>query len=291
MNIVTPLPNVNINTANVYTETARRDNQLREVIPPPAAAKPSNAENKALGDNEKTKQPGSNDTGTYDAKGKFADEKVIQERQQGDAEQNPEQNEQQQDAEKEAKQKEQSAQQEQQDAEQIKELKARDTEVRIHEQAHASVGGQYAGSPSYEYQRGPDGTNYAVGGEVQIDVAKIEGDPQATIEKMQTVRAAALAPAEPSGADRAIAADATQKLAAAQAELSNVDSDDESSTQSGSFKVDSEFTKDEKIATTAGSETATAKRDIEVEQRAGRIAQFYQAVISPYKQSGFSTTI
>lgn len=291
MNIVTPLPNVNINTANVYTETARRDNQLRDVIPPPAAAKPSNAENKALGDNEKTKQPGSNDTGTYDAKGKFADEKVIQERQQGDAEQNPEQNEQQQDAEKEAKQKEQSAQQEQQDAEQIKELKARDTEVRIHEQAHASVGGQYAGSPSYEYQRGPDGTNYAVGGEVQIDVAKIEGDPQATIEKMQTVRAAALAPAEPSGADRAIAADATQKLAAAQAELSNVDSDDESSTQSGSFKVDSEFTKDEKIATTAGSETATAKRDIEVEQRAGRIAQFYQAVISPYKQSGFSTTI
>lgn len=291
MNIVTPFPNVNINTANVYTETARRDNQLREVIPPPAAAKPSNAENKALGDNEKTKQPGSNDTGTYDAKGKFADEKVIQERQQGDAEQNPEQNEQQQDAEKEAKQKEQSAQQEQQDAEQIKELKARDTEVRIHEQAHASVGGQYAGSPSYEYQRGPDGTNYAVGGEVQIDVAKIEGDPQATIEKMQTVRAAALAPAEPSGADRAIAADATQKLAAAQAELSNVDSDDESSTQSGSFKVDSEFTKDEKIATTAGSETATAKRDIEVEQRAGRIAQFYQAVISPYKQSGFSTTI
>ena len=292
MNIVTPFPNVNINTANVYTETARRDNQLREVIPPPAAAKPTNAENKALGDNEKTKQPGSNDTGTYDAKGKLADEKVIQQRQQGDAEQNPEQNEQQQqDAEKEAKQKEQVAQQEQQDAEQIKELKARDTEVRIHEQAHAAVGGQYAGSPSYEYQRGPDGTNYAVGGEVQIDVAEIEGDPQATIEKMQTVRAAALAPAEPSGADRSIAADATQKLAAAQAELSNIDSDDESSTQSASFKVDSEFTKDEKIATTAGSETATAKRDIEVEQRAGRIAQFYQAAISPYGQSGSSATI
>ena len=94
---------------------------------------------------------------------------------------------------------------------------------------------------------------------------------------MQTVRAAALAPAEPSGADRSIAADATQKLAAAQAELSNIDSDDESSTQSASFKVDNELTKDEKVATTAESETATAKRDIEVEQRAGRIAQFYQA--------------
>ncbi|MBB1311373.1 catalase [Pseudoalteromonas sp. SR41-8] len=292
MNIVTPFPNININTANVYTETARRDNQLREVIPPPAATKPTNAENKALGDNEKTKQPGTTDTGTYDAKGKLADEKVIQERQQGDAEQNPEQNEQQQqDKEKEAKQKEQVAQQEQQDAEQIKELKARDTEVRIHEQAHSSVGGQHAGSPSYEYQRGPDGTNYAVGGEVQIDVAEIAGDPRATIEKMQTVRAAALAPAEPSGADRSIAADATQKLAAAQAELSNIDSDDESSTQSASFKVDNELTKDEKAATTAESETATAKRDIEVEQRAGRIAQFYQAATSPYGQSGFSATI
>ncbi|WP_339690417.1 putative metalloprotease CJM1_0395 family protein [uncultured Pseudoalteromonas sp.] len=292
MNIVTPFPNININTANVYTETARRDNQLREVIPPPAATKPTNAENKALGDNEKTKQPGTTDTGTYDAKGKLVDEKVIQERQQGDAEQNPEQNEQQQqDKEKEAKQKEQVAQQEQQDAEQIKELKARDTEVRIHEQAHSSVGGQHAGSPSYEYQRGPDGTNYAVGGEVQIDVAEIAGDPRATIEKMQTVRAAALAPAEPSGADRSIAADATQKLAAAQAELSNIDSDDESSTQSASFKVDNELTKDEKVATTAESETATAKRDIEVEQRAGRIAQFYQAATSPYGQSGFSATI
>ncbi|MBB1334940.1 catalase [Pseudoalteromonas sp. SG43-7] len=292
MNIVTPFPNININTANVYTETARRDNQLREVIPPPAATKPTNAENKALGDNEKTKQPGTTDTGTYDAKGKLADEKVIQERQQGGAEQNPEQNEQQQqDTEKEAKQKEQVAQQEQQDAEQIKELKARDIEVRIHEQAHSSVGGQHAGSPSYEYQRGPDGTNYAVGGEVQIDVAEIAGDPRATIEKMQTVRAAALAPAEPSGADRSIAADATQKLAAAQAELSNIDSDDESSTQSVSFKVDNELTKDEKVAATAESETATAKRDIEVEQRAGRIAQFYQAATSPYGQSGFSATI
>ncbi|MFP3458098.1 putative metalloprotease CJM1_0395 family protein, partial [Psychrobacter sp. SIMBA_152] len=73
-----------------------------------------------------------------------------------------------------------------QELQQIKELKARDTEVRTHEQAHAAVGGQYAGSPSDEYQRGPDGTNYAVGGEVPIDVGVITGDPQATIDKMQT---------------------------------------------------------------------------------------------------------
>lgn len=290
MNIVTPFPNVNINTANVYTETARRDNQLREVIPPPAAAKPTNAENKALGDNEKTKQPGSNDTGTYDAKGKLADEKVIQQRQQGDAQQNPEQSEKQQEAKQEAQQQAQAAQQEQQDAEQIKELKARDTEVRIHEQAHASVGGQYAGSPSYEYQRGPDGTNYAVGGEVQIDVAEIEGDPQATIEKMQTVRAAALAPAEPSGADRAIAADATQKLAAAQAELANTDKVDATDEQNKpSFKIDNEFAASDSIDDDAIENFP--QRSADVEARAGRIAQFYQFTTEPRSNSQFSTTI
>ncbi|NMR27179.1 catalase [Pseudoalteromonas sp. NEC-BIFX-2020_015] len=291
MNIVTPFPSININTANVHTETARRDNQLREVIPAPAAAKPSNTDNKALGDNEKAKQPGSTDVGTYDAKGKLADEKVIEERQQSDGEQNPEQNEEQQEAKKEQQKKEQVTQQEQQDAAQIKELKARDTEVRIHEQAHASVGGQYAGSPSYDYQRGPDGTNYAVGGEVQIDVAEIEGDPKATIEKMQTVRAAALAPAEPSGADRSIAADATQKLAAAQAELAAPAADDESESNRSTFKVDNGLAEDEQIISATNTETATAKRDADVEARAGRIAQFYQGATSAYGQSGFSATI
>ena len=82
MNIVTPFPSININTANVHTESARRDNQLREVIPPPAATKPSNAENKTLNDGDKTKQPGS-EAGTYDAKGRLAEDKVIEERQQG----------------------------------------------------------------------------------------------------------------------------------------------------------------------------------------------------------------
>jgi hypothetical protein len=58
-----------------------------------------------------------------------------------------------------------------------------------------------------------------VAGEVPIDVSPVAGDPRATIDKMQQVRAAALAPAEPSGADRRIAAEAQQTLAQAQAEL------------------------------------------------------------------------
>ena len=39
----------------------------------------------------------------------------------------------------------------------VAELKDRDREVRRHEQAHANAGGQFAGSPSYTFERGPDG--------------------------------------------------------------------------------------------------------------------------------------
>lgn len=285
MNIVTPFPSININTANVYTETARRDNQLREVIPPAAANTAGSTENKAQSDAEKAKLPGNSDSSTYTASGKIADNKTIEQREgNADSDQDDAEQEKQQAAEEVSEQEELQLEQEQQ---QIKELKARDTEVRTHEQAHAAVGGQYAGSPSYEYQRGPDGTNYAVGGEVPIDVGVINGDPQATIDKMQTVRAAALAPAEPSGADRAIAADATQKMAAAQAELASVDDEDSSEDKS---RVSASFSNSE------SSEVKTAKseeqsRDIEVEARAGRIASFYQLATSPAIQSEFSAQI
>ncbi|GHB40913.1 hypothetical protein GCM10007094_32930 [Pseudovibrio japonicus] len=102
---------------------------------------------------------------------------------------------------------------------QVQELQERDTEVRAHEEAHAAVGGAYAGAPSYTETRGPDGNSYAIGGEVSIDSAPIAGDPEATIAKLNTVIAAALAPAEPSGQDQAVASQAQQDLAKAYAEL------------------------------------------------------------------------
>ena len=100
----------------------------------------------------------------------------------------------------------------------VEALKNRDTEVRVHEQAHAAVGGQYAGSPSYEYETGPDGQRYAVGGEVPIDVGT-ENTPEETIQKMQVVRAAALAPAQPSSQDLKVAAQASQQEQQARVEL------------------------------------------------------------------------
>ncbi|MEL4341948.1 putative metalloprotease CJM1_0395 family protein [Shewanella xiamenensis] len=102
---------------------------------------------------------------------------------------------------------------------QIDELKARDTEVKAHEHAHASVGGQYAQSPSFKYEKGADGQRYATDGEVQIDVSIVPGDPLATINKMKQVYAAAMAPVDPSSADIRVAAQALQKMNEAKAKL------------------------------------------------------------------------
>ncbi len=105
------------------------------------------------------------------------------------------------------------------EAEEIRQLQVRDREVRAHEAAHAAVGGAYASSPSYDFERGPDGQTYAVGGEVSINVSPIAGDPEATIQKAQQVRAAALAPAEPSAQDMRVAQKAQAMAAKARAEL------------------------------------------------------------------------
>lgn len=106
------------------------------------------------------------------------------------------------------------------DQEKVKKLKERDAEVRRHEQAHIAAGGQYVqGGAQYEYETGPDGKQYATGGEVGIDTSEVSDDPTATIRKMQVIRRAALAPSEPSEADRRIAAEAQQREMKARAEL------------------------------------------------------------------------
>lgn len=106
-----------------------------------------------------------------------------------------------------------------QDLETIRELAARDREVRAHEQAHQAVGGPYAGGMALTFERGPDGKRYAVAGEVPIDISPVPGNPAATLAKAEQVRRAALAPAEPSAQDRSVAAAAMQLKMEAQVEL------------------------------------------------------------------------
>jgi hypothetical protein len=60
---------------------------------------------------------------------------------------------------------------------------------------------------------------YAVGGEVSIDCSPVKGDPQATVAKMQAIQRAAMAPADPSGQDRSVAAAAAAAAAQARQEM------------------------------------------------------------------------
>lgn len=106
------------------------------------------------------------------------------------------------------------------DGKRIEELKKRDAEVRRHEQAHKAAAGQHAkGGPKFEYEQGPDGKQYAVGGEVQIDTSEVPNDPKATIQKAEQIKKAALAPQEPSAQDRKVAAEADRMEAKARQEL------------------------------------------------------------------------
>lgn len=96
----------------------------------------------------------------------------------------------------------------------VQRLEARDREVRSHEAAHVAAAGGLAGAPSYTFQTGPDGRQYAVGGSVSIDTSPGR-TPQETLSKARRIRAAATAPANPSAQDLAVAASATRMEAVA----------------------------------------------------------------------------
>ena len=102
----------------------------------------------------------------------------------------------------------------------IQALKDRDREVRMHEQAHLSAAGGIAVSgASFQFVTGPDGQRYATGGEVSIDTSAVSGDPQATLRKAETIRRAAMAPAQPSGQDYSVASKAAAMANRASLEL------------------------------------------------------------------------
>ncbi|TCT24123.1 putative metalloprotease CJM1_0395 family protein [Thiobaca trueperi] len=153
----------------------------------------------------------------------------------------------------------------------LQRLKQRDTEVRTHEQAHVAVGGRYVTSgPTYDYQTGPDGVRYAIGGEVGIDSSKIPGDPAATVEKARTVRRAALAPAEPSSQDMSVAASASKMESEALRELGELMMQ-QSLGKFGGWDTGSTAAADETEQTEANRPTALGARE-RLEQR---IAGFF----------------
>ena len=118
----------------------------------------------------------------------------------------------------------------------VSKLQARDVAVRAHEAAHMAAAGGLGGGASYTYETGPDGRRYAVGGEVPVQLASGR-TPDETIQNAETVRAAALAPADPSAQDLAVASQASQMEAQARqqkaAQQSEAAADQAGGTRSG----------------------------------------------------------
>ena len=214
MNINVSLPPLIPNQLQPQTESAQTDNRRAALVPPARQGEASAAESGVASQKDKSRAAQANPnppaTSTRDnAQGspmppshRFVE--ATGEESQRRQQQDPEQQEQ------------------QRQQRQLAALVERDLEVRKHEQAHQMAGGEHAGSPSYQFSQGPDGKRYATGGEVVIDIGVVHGDPAATLAKMQQVRAAALAPAEPSSQDLSVARAASAKEVQARKELMEV---------------------------------------------------------------------
>lgn len=99
-------------------------------------------------------------------------------------------------------------------------LRARDGAVRAEEMSHKLLAGPNAGSIQYEYQRGPDGRLYAVGGRVPIvPVAGLTG--LAAIANEIALRGAAAVPGTSSADSAALRAGNARLAELIQADLAN----------------------------------------------------------------------
>ncbi len=214
MNINVSLPPLIPNQLQPQTESAQTDNRRAELVPPTRQGEASAAESGVASQKDKSRAaqanpnpPAASTRDNAQASPTPPSHRFVEatgEESQRRQQQDPEQQEQ------------------QRQQRQLAAFVERDLEVRKHEQAHQMAGGEHAGSPSYQFSHGPDGKRYATGGEVAIDIGAIPGDPAATLAKMQQVRAAALAPAEPSSQDLSVARAATAKEAQARKELMEV---------------------------------------------------------------------
>lgn len=106
-----------------------------------------------------------------------------------------------------------------QEQQQLAELKQTDAQVKAHEHAHKSTAaGLTTSGPNYEYETGPDGKKYAVAGDVNVSYQK-SSDPEVNLKNAQQLKAAALAPADPSSQDRKVAMQADREIAQARQEI------------------------------------------------------------------------
>lgn len=134
----------------------------------------------------------------------------------------------------------------------VTELQAADTNVRAHEAAHMAAGGGLTSPASYTYERGPDNKMYAVAGEVGISTG--EGNtPQESLNKAQTIRRAALAPADPSPQDLKVAAQAASMEMSARAQIMQEKMAQNSQNQNNSNETSAENSTENSNINSAGN--------------------------------------
>lgn len=293
MNVTTNHSHVSIVTTNPPTDSVVRDNAVRPVIPPVSSASATDTDSGFSTDRDKAQSSAviASQNPTYDQPlNATVNEAETAEQQATDQESKSEEDGERGSENANDESRDGNEQFTEQEQVKLDELKARDTEVVTHELAHAGAGGQYAGSPSYTYETGPDGAKYAVSGEVSIDTSKIAGDPQATLLKAQQIKRAALAPAQPSGQDRSVAASADQLASEARQEILAENSENEesengtnkykinNSVESESFNERAELAKDE------GYQQTLANRSV-------HINSFYQQSSQANESSSFQQQI
>jgi hypothetical protein len=138
---------------------------------------------------------------------------------------------------------------------QVSKLKARDEQLHQHEQAHHTASnGLDVSSASFTYQRGPNGVNYAVSGDVSIDTSPGQ-TPEETLMRAEKIRDVALAPVDPTAIDRSVATKAQHMAMQARAEIvretSNAEMKPEFRRESSLNAYDSETPASKKVDTFA----------------------------------------
>lgn len=110
----------------------------------------------------------------------------------------------------------------QQEMAEVAKLAARDRDVRAHEQAHLAAAGALASGIEYDYEMGPDGKMYAVGGKVTISIPPgLNAEQKLAVAR--EIRAAAEAPTDPSSEDMAAASQASRMEVDAEQEIAKKD--------------------------------------------------------------------
>lgn len=307
MNITPHVNNLPVATVvNPPTDSLRRENVQRPIITAPTATSGSPAEKGAADKEKASGQVGEQLNFSELQKSAEKNATQISENAEQGNKESSEQNTDDQDSTQESDQNTAEAEPNSLEAfqhdKEIQQLKQRDQEVRSHELAHASVGGASTGSPSYEFKVGPDGKKYAVNGEVSVDLSTVDGNPRATIAKMQKVHAAALAPANPSVQDTKVAAKASELITQAQSELIALElalSESENQTSTSSPYVDSSDvfnqeknaqtqsqTFDEQINGTLKSQENIAPTiPSDIKERAQRVEGYYSGITQAYEKA------